>query len=353
MACGIRDIERCFLKGDVGSCVSAGSNFIPSVKILKAGKSVISGINRAFKAYKAWQKAARLAEKAIARADSVIEWATKKADELAAALAKGPEVSLVPDCKKNSFVPGTLVLMADGSTKPIEEVRVGDEVIATDPETGESGPRVVTREITGSGDKALVEVSIDVDGDEGDVTDTIVATDAHPFWVANAGRWADAADLHPGDTLLSPEGSRVRVIDIVAYNAVATVHNLTVDDIHTYYVSVGNESVLVHNCGIGTQFGVPRKPGVYAIELNDGNFYIGSATSNMRGLVNAAGRQAKPGKRPHAVEAAGYNASDIVNVTWVEVPGNLRGNRYISKDDARSLEQSQSKVGWSLSGCVE
>ncbi|WP_282572384.1 hypothetical protein [Streptomyces sp. D2-8] len=33
----------------------------------------------------------------------------------------------------NSFVPGTRVLMAAGSTKPIEKVDVGDKVIATDP----------------------------------------------------------------------------------------------------------------------------------------------------------------------------------------------------------------------------
>ena len=139
--------------------------------------------------------------------------------------------------------------MADGSTRPIEDVRVGDEVIATDPETGEAGTRVVTREIAGSGDKTLVEISIDVDGDEGDATDTIVATDGHPFWVTEPGHWADAADLRPGDTLLTPDGSRVRVIDVVAYNAIATVHNLTVDDIHTYHVVAGNTPVLVHNCG--------------------------------------------------------------------------------------------------------
>ncbi|MFF0204448.1 hypothetical protein [Streptomyces sp. NPDC005017] len=29
--------------------------------------------------------------------------------------------------------------MADGKTKDIEDVKVGDEVLATDPETGESG----------------------------------------------------------------------------------------------------------------------------------------------------------------------------------------------------------------------
>ena len=42
-------------------------------------------------------------------------------------------------CKtSNSFTPGTLVLMADGSTKPIEDVETGDKVLATDPETGET-----------------------------------------------------------------------------------------------------------------------------------------------------------------------------------------------------------------------
>ncbi|MFV2088987.1 hypothetical protein, partial [Micromonospora sp. LOL_021] len=36
----------------------------------------------------------------------------------------------------NSFTPGTRVLMADGTTTPIEQVKPGDTVIATDPETG-------------------------------------------------------------------------------------------------------------------------------------------------------------------------------------------------------------------------
>ncbi|MGW3479769.1 RHS repeat-associated core domain-containing protein [Streptomyces althioticus] len=44
-----------------------------------------------------------------------------------------------PDCK--CFLAGTEVLMADGETKKIEKIKVGDEVVATDPETGESGLR--------------------------------------------------------------------------------------------------------------------------------------------------------------------------------------------------------------------
>jgi RHS repeat-associated protein len=46
--------------------------------------------------------------------------------------------------KACSFVGETLVLLADGTTKPISQVEVGDEVLATDPETGLQGPRMVT-----------------------------------------------------------------------------------------------------------------------------------------------------------------------------------------------------------------
>jgi hypothetical protein len=43
------------------------------------------------------------------------------------------------------FSPGTKVLLADGSTKPIKDVEVGDVVAATDPEEGETSGKPVTR----------------------------------------------------------------------------------------------------------------------------------------------------------------------------------------------------------------
>src|SRR5690606_7255829 len=60
----------------------------------------------------------------------------------------------------NSFAPGTLVLMADGSRKPIEEIKVGDKVLATDPKTGETKAKTVTATILGDGAKDLVKVTI-------------------------------------------------------------------------------------------------------------------------------------------------------------------------------------------------
>lgn len=148
----------------------------------------------------------------------------------------------------NSFVPGTAVVMADGSRMAIETVKVGDLVLAADPETGEQGPRAVSDLIPGFGDKSLVDIEVD-----GEV---VVATDEHPFWVVNRDEWVDAAKLRPGDRLLSDDGDTLAVDD-VGFRLVSeqAVHNLTVDDLHTYFVIVGDEPVLTHNtdpaCGVG------------------------------------------------------------------------------------------------------
>lgn len=143
-------------------------------------------------------------------------------------------------CRANSFVPATLVLMADGSTKPIADVQIGDMVIASDPETGDRGPRRVTDTIVGDGIKDLVDIEID-----GNV---VTATDRHPFWIDDQGRWVDAEDLDAGDVLLLADGDTVEVDGVTVRTEVRRVHNLTVEGIHTYYVLAGDEAVLVHNC---------------------------------------------------------------------------------------------------------
>ena len=143
-------------------------------------------------------------------------------------------------CRTNSFIPSTHVLMADGSTKPIEDVEVGDLVLATDPETGEQGARRVTDLIVGEGLKELVDVEVD-----GEI---ITATGGHPFWLDDAGAWVDADDLETGDRLLLADGTTVAVDSVRERAEVLRVHNLTVDGIHTYHVLAGDGAVLVHNC---------------------------------------------------------------------------------------------------------
>ncbi|WP_052848920.1 ricin-type beta-trefoil lectin domain protein [Streptomyces avicenniae] len=149
----------------------------------------------------------------------------------------------------NSFVAGTLVLMADGSARPIEELGNGELVVATDPETGETSVEPVTAEITGEGTKNLVRITVDTDGDEGDRTASLTATDGHPFWLPEVGAWTDATDLNPGQWLRTSAGTRVQITAVTRYTTTATVHNLTVADLHTYHVLAGETPVLVHNCG--------------------------------------------------------------------------------------------------------
>uniref|UniRef100_UPI0031D9E6F0 polymorphic toxin-type HINT domain-containing protein n=1 Tax=Streptomyces hawaiiensis TaxID=67305 RepID=UPI0031D9E6F0 len=81
------------------------------------------------------------------------------------------------------------------------------------------------------------------------------ATDGHPFWVPELGEWVDAVDLKAGEWLRTRAGSHVQVASVQRWTTgLATVHNLTVRDLHTYYVVGGDRSLLVHNMG-------GRKPG--------------------------------------------------------------------------------------------
>ncbi|MFD3776359.1 ricin-type beta-trefoil lectin domain protein [Streptomyces sp. NPDC058612] len=147
----------------------------------------------------------------------------------------------------NSFAAGTLVLMADGSTKAINELQPGDKVLATDPETGQTVDKDVSATILGEGVKDLVEITITAD--DGTPTEPITATDGHPFWVADLARWVDATDLEPGQWLQTENGTRVQVAAVKRWESPqTTVYNLTVTDLHTYYVLVGTTAVLVHNC---------------------------------------------------------------------------------------------------------
>lgn len=98
--------------------------------------------------------------------------------------------------------------------------------------------------ILGDGMKDLVRIGTDADSDG--VIEWVTATDGHPFWV-DGGGWTDAGDLAVGDVLVSEAGSAVEVAGLAVDTRSAVVHNLTVNRLHTYYVTYGDTSVLSHN----------------------------------------------------------------------------------------------------------
>ncbi|MFJ8061409.1 polymorphic toxin-type HINT domain-containing protein [Streptomyces sp. NPDC096142] len=149
----------------------------------------------------------------------------------------------------NSFIPDTQVLVADGAAKSIEDVKTGDKVLATDPATGRTEAKTVTAEIIGKGRKNLVRITLSIEIDGKKKTASVTATAGHPFWVPELGGWVDAAQLIDGERLSTSTNAVIRITDVDRWTQPATVYNLTVADLHTYYVVAGNTSVLVHNAG--------------------------------------------------------------------------------------------------------
>ncbi|MEK8106459.1 polymorphic toxin-type HINT domain-containing protein [Micromonospora sp. M12] len=143
--------------------------------------------------------------------------------------------------------------MGDGFTKAIEDIALGDMVLASDPETGKTEAREVVGLIVGQGYKDLVEVTVDTDGAKGDASGSVIATDGHPFWVADLKEWVKAADLKPGQWLRTSAGTLVQVEAVRPFAQQRRVHNLTVDGIHTYHVLADLTPILVHNCGDGAE----------------------------------------------------------------------------------------------------
>ncbi|WP_433547833.1 polymorphic toxin-type HINT domain-containing protein [Streptomyces sp. CA-294286] len=181
----------------------------------------------------------------------------------------------------NSFVPQTPVLMADGSYKAIEDIKTGDKVLATDPETGITKAEPVVATIIGEGSKDLVKITIRTDGErpasgsgetrgvpidqpelttqpDGESTGTLIATDGHPFWVPELGKWIDAGELQPNQWLQTSAGSWVQITAVQAFTQNASVRNLTVADTHTYHVLAGAAPVLVHNCNGVSIYRTPK-----------------------------------------------------------------------------------------------
>ncbi|WP_035850506.1 RHS repeat-associated core domain-containing protein [Kitasatospora azatica] len=159
----------------------------------------------------------------------------------------------------NSFPAGTLVLLADGSTKAINTVAVGDQVASADPQTGQSNGEPVTQTIVTPDDQAFTDLTFAPDAPNAAATEVsslssptdgaVTSTQHHPFWDVTAQRWTNAADLRPGDRIaVDTAAGTATVTSVRSYRTdPETAYNLTVDELHTYYVVAGGTPVLVHN----------------------------------------------------------------------------------------------------------
>jgi hypothetical protein len=102
------------------------------------------------------------------------------------------------------LAPETLVLMADGTSKPIAEVKTNDMVRCGERLDNVSIVREV-RSVVASDAREIQLTTAD-----GDAVPAVTATIEHLFWVDGNG-WRRAADLKPGDWLFNSKGARLHV----------------------------------------------------------------------------------------------------------------------------------------------
>jgi len=133
-----------------------------------------------------------------------------------------------PEC----FVAGTPVSTTSGPMQ-IENVKVGELVLAEDPETGELAYKPVLA-TTIRPASPLIEVRIG---------DTLIrGTRGHPYWVSGKG-WQMAKELKAGEWLHTAHNPVQ--IDSAEPSDEAVCYNLVVADFHDYFV--GDAKVLVHD----------------------------------------------------------------------------------------------------------
>lgn len=132
----------------------------------------------------------------------------------------------------------------DGTAKRIDEVKVGEEVIATEPESGRSSVRRVLATLPHADYLLALRTS----------AGQIMTTEDHYFWNATDLVWQESRQLDAGDRLLAAGSGEVLVeginLSTISYDS---AYDLTIEGVHTYYVGVGDQYVLVHNadCGRG------------------------------------------------------------------------------------------------------
>ncbi|MFJ9907924.1 GH-E family nuclease [Streptomyces sp. NPDC101152] len=149
-----------------------------------------------------------------------------------------------------SFAPATPVLMAHGKTKPISKIEVGDKVQSADPKTGKHQGARTVQHVWINHDHDLLDLTIRTRRDH---TAVLHTTANHPFWDETAHTWVPAGKLRHGDALNTASGHHAYVLTVRYTPGAANRWNLTVQQLHTYYVLAGGTPILVHNsdlCGV-------------------------------------------------------------------------------------------------------
>lgn len=160
----------------------------------------------------------------------------------------------------------------ESGLRPIEEIEIGDRVLARNPETGETSLKSVT-DLIRLNQRQIWEVSLSGNNGSSEFFET---TDDHPWWIVDetgAGSWKDTDELSDGMIVTTADNQTMVITKVAQTDRIDATYNLTVADFETYFV--GENKVLVHNCDIKTK------------DTNFGVMTSGS-DADLKGAVNTA-----------------------------------------------------------------
>jgi hypothetical protein len=174
---------------------------------------------------------------------------------------------------KVCFAAGTKITMADGNTKNIEQIKVGERVESYDFTRHKTVASRVTQ-VFHHDQKAMGSYYLVIKTKHGHRLDV---TTNHPIYVN--GAWKEAGELKIGDRLFGLDKHRDAIESIEKINARIPTYNIEVDKYHVYFA----DALLVHNKGADApSYGAVYITGGNTAQLgyNGGNVFIYGGTSS-------------------------------------------------------------------------
>ncbi|WP_162602676.1 LamG-like jellyroll fold domain-containing protein [Streptomyces spongiicola] len=215
-------------------------------------------------------------------------------------------------CTPHSFTGLTGVLMANGMTKPISEVKVGDYVLTAEPGKKKKEKHRVKAVIVTKTDRDYVDVVVATKAGP----KTIQTTKHHQFYEATRNSWTQAGDLKPGQRLQNGDGALTAIVEVKSYTAQRVTYDLSIEGLHTYHVLAGETPVLVHNSG-----GCPTAGSVDNLmkNLDDDVIFHYSDQKGYEGIFGSGTIRADSKGRAYVTQEM-VSPSDIHNVLFAGNP---------------------------------
>ena len=146
------------------------------------------------------------------------------------------------------LIGSTPVWMSDGTTKPIEDLQVGEQVISRDPATGQDSVQTVTTTYCLHED-TLITLSLEDPSTH--VDSSIVCTPDHAMYIQGKG-WIEAGDLTAAEQIVTRTGAPLTITNLNWQRDETgkhpfTVYNLEVANDHTYFAGDFDGGLWVHN----------------------------------------------------------------------------------------------------------